>query len=168
LIEVMGRNSGYLALSTAITSGAEVAIIPELHYNMPRILELLAGRFRNRLSDSIIILSEGVCSADTFIEHLQRESGPNTIRQEVRKTVLGHVQRGGRPSNADRLLASRMGEYAALALLDGEGGSMVGIQKGRLTLVDLEKVGTMKKSIGDELIRLARNLGIEIGDAVEL
>lgn len=168
LVEVMGRSSGYLALSTAITSGAEVAVIPERRYNMPRILELLAARFRNRNDNSLIILAEGVCSADTFIEHMQREQGTNVLRQEVRKTVLGHVQRGGRPSAADRLMASRMGEYATMALLDGESGWMVGFRKGHLELIDLEKVCSEKKTLADDLLRLARNLGIEIGDAVEV
>lgn len=168
LIEVMGRNSGYLALTTAIASGAEVAVIPELRYNMPRILELLATRYRNRLNDSIIILAEGVCEADAFIRHMQEVAGESGLKQEVRKTVLGHVQRGGRPSHADRLLASRMGELAAITLLQGETGSMVGLSKGRLTLVDLEKVCSMKKAVPDDVLRLARHLGIELGDAVEV
>ncbi len=168
LIEVMGRNSGYLALSTAISCGAEVAVIPEFRYNMPRILDLLANRYRNRLNDSIIILAEGVCDADTFIKHMQEVQGENVLKQEVRKTVLGHVQRGGRPSHFDRLLASRMGELAVISLLSGERGSMVALNRGRLTLVDLEKVCTMKKRLPNDIIRLARHLGIELGDVVEV
>ncbi len=166
LIEVMGRNSGYLALTTAITTGAEVAVVPELRYNMPRILDLLASRYRNRLSDSIIILAEGVCDADTFIQRL-REAGGDQLKQEIRKTVLGHVQRGGRPSHADRLLASEMGEFAVLALLQGEQNSLVGISRGRLTLVDLEKVCSTKKQLSTQIIRLARHLSIELGDTME-
>ena len=167
LIEVMGRGSGYLALTTAVSSGAEVAVIPEYRYNMPRILDLLAGRFRNRLADSIIILAEGVCDADTFIKHMQEVQGTHALQQEVRKTVLGHVQRGGRPSHFDRLLASRMGELAVIALLQGESDSMVALNKGRLTLVDLEKVCTQKKTLAMDMIRLARHLGIELGDVME-
>ena len=106
LIEVMGRNSGYLALTTAITTGAEVAVIPEFMHNMPRILDMLANRYRNRLNDSIILLAEGVCDADEFIKKMQGDPGAEQIvKQEIRKTVLGHVQRGGRPTHADRLLA---------------------------------------------------------------
>jgi 6-phosphofructokinase 1 len=166
LIEVMGRNSGYLALTTAITTGAEVAVIPELRYNMPRILDLMAARFRNRLNDSIIILAEGVCDAETFIQRM-REAGGDQLKQEVRKTVLGHVQRGGSPSSADRLLASQMGEFAVLALLQGERGALVGMNRGRLSLVDLEKVCSTKKELSSDKIRLARHLGVEIGDTVE-
>jgi 6-phosphofructokinase 1 len=166
LIEVMGRNSGYLALTTAITTGAEVAVIPEFRYNMPRILDLMAARYRNRLNDSIIILAEGVCDAETFIKRMQ-EAGGDQLKQEVRKTVLGYVQRGGRPSSADRLLASQMGEFAVLALLQGERNALVGLNRGRLTLVDLEKVCGTKKHLPTDKIRLARHLGVEIGDPVE-
>ncbi len=166
LIEVMGRNSGYLALTTAITSGAEVAVIPEFRYNMQRIIDIMNSRYRNRLNDSIIILAEGVCDAETFISRME-EAGGDQLKQEIRKTVLGHVQRGGSPSNFDRLLASQMGEFAVLALLQGERNALVGEQKGRLTLVDLEKVTTNKKSLPRDKIRLARHLGIEIGDTVE-
>jgi 6-phosphofructokinase 1 len=168
LIEVMGRNSGYLALTTAISTGAEVAVIPELRYNMPRILDLLAARYRNRLNDTIIILAEGVCDANEFVEKMQSPNSANEPKQEIRKTVLGHVQRGGRPSHYDRLLASRMGELATIALLQSERNSMVALSKGRLTLIDLEKVCSAKKRISDDTIRLARHLGIELGDAVEV
>ena len=168
LVEVMGRGSGYLALTTAVSSGAEVAVIPEYRYNMPRILDLLASRYRNRLNDSIIILAEGVCDADTFIKHMQEVQGETGLKQEVRKTVLGHVQRGGRPSHFDRLLASRMGELAVISLLSGENSSMVALSKGRLTLIDLEKVCATKKRLPNDLIRLARHLSIELGDVVEV
>ena len=167
LIEVMGRHCGYLALATAISCGAEVAIIPEFRYNMPRIHEVLSSRYRNRLTDSIIILAEGVCSADEFEKRLQAEHG-GEIKQEIRKTVLGHVQRGGRPTHFDRLLASRMGELAVLALMSGETNMMVVHSKGKLDLVDIEKVCTMKKPLPPDLIRLSRHLGIEIGDSVEI
>ncbi len=168
LVEIMGRNSGYLAMTTAIASGAEVVVIPEYRYNMQRILELLSARYRNRLNDSIILLAEGVCDADTFIQHMTKAGGSEGISQEVRKTVLGHVQRGGRPSHFDRLLASRMGELAATGLLQGETGSMVALSRGRLTLIDLERVCSGKKQVSPDIFRLARQLGIEFGDTVEV
>ncbi len=167
LIEVMGRNSGYLALTTAITSGAEVAVIPEFRYNIPRIIDLINTRYRNRLNDTIIILAEGVCDAETFARRL-REAAGDSLKQEIRKTVLGHIQRGGTPSQADRLIASQMGEFAVLALLQGERNALVGLNRGRISLVDLEKVCSMKKQLPTDKIRLARHLGIEIGDPVEL
>lgn len=167
LVEVMGRNSGYLALSTAISTGAEVAVIPEFRYNMPRILHMLRERFETRRDSSTIILAEGVCSAETFIKHLNDTSGPEPLKQEVRKTVLGHVQRGGVPTHFDRMLATRMGEMAVIGLLQGESGVMTALNKARLTLIDLETVIGKKKHPAPELIRLARHLGIEFGDVME-
>ncbi len=95
LVEVMGRNSGYLALSTAISTGAEVAVIPEFRYNMPRILRMLRERFETRRDSSTIILAEGVCSAETFIKHLNDTSGPEPLQ-------AGSPQDRSRPRAARR------------------------------------------------------------------
>ena len=166
LIEVMGRNSGYLALSTAISCGAEVAVIPEFAYNMPRIVNMLRSRFMQMRDNSIIVLAEGVCDADTFIARMLEEEG-GSFDQEIRKTVLGHVQRGGSPTHFDRVLAARFGEMAVMGLLQGESGSMTGLTRSHVTLIDLEKVIGFKKHPAPELIRLARHLQIEFGDAME-
>jgi len=168
LIEVMGRNSGYLALVTAISCGAEVAVIPEFRHNMDRTLHLLKERYQRTKDNSIIILAEGVCSADEFITRMQTVHGMDELSQEVRKTVLGHVQRGGVPTHFDRVLASRMGELATIGLLQGESGVMTALSRSRLTLLELEKVIGVKKHPAPELIRLARNLNIEFGDPVEV
>lgn len=166
LIEVMGRNSGYLALTTAISCGAEVAVVPEFRYNMPRIVNLLKSRFQQMRDNSIIVLAEGVCDADTFIaKMLEEENG--SFDQEIRKTVLGHVQRGGGPTHFDRILAARFGELAVMGLLQGESGSMTALTRSHVTLVDLDKVIGHKKHPSPELIRLARHLQIEFGDPVE-
>lgn len=166
LIEVMGRNSGYLALTTAISCGAEVAVVPEFRYNMPRIVNLLKSRFQQMRDNSIIVLAEGVCDADTFIARmLEEENG--SFDQEIRKTVLGHVQRGGGPTHFDRILAARFGELAVMGLLQGESGSMTALTRSHVTLVDLDKVIGHKKHPSPELIRLARHLQIEFGDPVE-
>jgi len=165
LVEVMGRGSGYLALMAAISTGAEVAAIPEFAPNYDRIRAMLSSRLRDAFDNSIIILAEGVCGADEFERRLLGDDKNNPlIQQEVRKTVLGHVQRGGRPSHFDRLLASRMGEMAVMGLTSGETGMMVGLNKSRLTLKPLEEVIGHRRMISTELLRLARNLGIEIGD----
>ncbi|MGC1479316.1 MAG: 6-phosphofructokinase [Chthoniobacterales bacterium] len=167
LVEVMGRSSGYLALTTAISAGAEIAVIPEYRVNVPRVLEVLHDRAESSRDNSIIVLAEGVCEAHTFEKWLHESTGDREIRQEVRKTVLGHVQRGGVPTHFDRLLASRMGELAVMSLLQGETGSMVALQKSRVTVVDFDSVLGRKKHPAPELIRLARNLNIEFGDVVE-
>lgn len=167
LIEVMGRNSGYLALTTAIGCGAEIAVIPEYFYNMPRILALLSQRFQKTKDNSIIVLAEGVCDADTFIARMNEEQGV-PFDQEIRKTVLGHVQRGGIPTHFDRMLGARFGELAVMGLLQKENGCMTALAKGRTTLIDLNLVIGRKKHPAPELIRLARNLQIEFGDPVEV
>ena len=168
LIEVMGRNSGYLALTTAISCGAEVAVVPEFAYNMPRIVSLLKSRFEQMRDNSIIVLAEGVCDADTFIPRMLEEEHGVAFDQEIRKTVLGHVQRGGGPTHFDRILAARFGELAVMGLLQGESGSMTALARSHVTLVDLENVIGLKKHPSPELIRLARHLQIEFGDPVEV
>jgi len=168
LIEVMGRNSGYLALTTAISCGAEVAVIPEYFYNMDRIVALLHERFKKTRDNSIIVLAEGVCNAGTFIGRMKEANGGKEFNQEIRETVLGHVQRGGSPTQFDRMLGSRFGEMAVLGLLAQETGCMTALSKGRTTMIDLNLVIGRKKHPAPELIRLARNLQIEFGDPVEL
>jgi len=168
LIEVMGRNSGYLALTTAISCGAEIAVIPEYFYNMERVVGLLHERFQKTRDNSIIILAEGVCDAGTFIQRMKEANGGREFEQEVRETVLGHVQRGGSPTHFDRMLGSRFGELAVTGLLQQETGCMTALSKGRTTFVELEDVIGRKKHPAPELIRLARNLQIEFGDPMEV
>ena len=167
LIEVMGRNSGYLALTTAIGCGAEVAVIPEFEHNMPRIVHLLRSRFEQARDNSIIILAEGVSDADAFIARMLVEQGGEDFGQEIRKTVLGHVQRGGSPTHFDRVLGARFGELAVMGLLQAESGCMTALTRSRVTFIDLEKVIGYRKHPAPELIRLARHLQIEFGDPVE-
>lgn len=168
LIEVMGRNSGYLALSTAVSSGASVAVVPEYRYNMERIVSLLHKRYQGSRDNSIVILAEGVCGAAAFMEQMKAAIPGGEFEQEVRASVLGHVQRGGIPTHFDRMLGARFGELAVLGLLQQETGCMTALSKGRTTLVPLEQVIGKKKHPAPELIRLARNLQIEFGDAVEV
>lgn len=167
LIEVMGRNSGYLALTTAVSCGAEIAVIPEYFYNMKRIVSLLHERYQKTRDNSIIVLAEGVCDADTFISRMQQEMGQG-YNQEIRKTVLGHVQRGGIPTHFDRILGARFGELAVTGLLQQETGCMTALSKGKATLIDLSQIIGRKKHPAPELIRLARNLQIEFGDPMEV
>ncbi|HUB65923.1 MAG TPA: ATP-dependent 6-phosphofructokinase, partial [Candidatus Methylacidiphilales bacterium] len=164
VVEVMGRGSGYLALMTTISTGSQVAVIPEFRMNIDKIVEVLDRRFTNRHNNSVIIVAEGVCQGAEF---LQRLSAVEKVKQEVRLTVLGHVQRGGTPTHYDRLLASRMGEMAVLALIAGEKGSMVATVNGKMQLRDFDEVLERHKPLPTDAIRLARNIGIEIGDVVE-
>jgi 6-phosphofructokinase 1 len=164
VVEVMGRGSGYLALMSAISTGSQVAVIPEFRMNIPNIAKLLDDRSKGNHNASVIIVAEGVCQGAEFMQRLV-EVGQ--VKQEVRLTVLGHVQRGGIPTHYDRLLASRMGEMAILALTSGEKGSMVATVNGRMQLRDFDDILDRRKGLPGDAIRLARNIGIEIGDVVE-
>ena len=164
VVEVMGRGSGYLALMTTISTGSQVAVIPEFRMNLDSIVDRLHHRFSTRHNNSVIIVAEGVCQGADFMNRLV---ATGKVRQEVRLTVLGHIQRGGTPTHYDRLLASRMGEMAVLALISGESGSMVSTVNGKTQLRDFDEVLDRRKPLPGDAIRLARNIGIEIGDVVE-
>jgi 6-phosphofructokinase 1 len=164
VVEVMGRGSGYLALMATISTGSQVAVIPEFRMNLDSIVGVLDHRFSSRHNNSVILVAEGVCEGAKFMERLL---ATGKVKQEVRLTVLGHIQRGGTPTHYDRLLASRMGEMAVLALISGESGSMVSTVNGKTQLRDFDEVLDRRKALPGDAIRLARNIGIEIGDVVE-
>jgi len=130
LVEVMGRHSGQLALAVGIAGGAEEILIPERPVNIRAVCErLCAGRHRGKTS-SIIVVAEGVeGGAFRVAEQLKKLS-----RNEYRVCILGHIQRGGSPTAADRCLATRLGAYAVKAVVEGETGKMVGEIGGRRTL----------------------------------
>jgi len=164
VVEVMGRGSGYLALMSTISTGSQVAVIPEFRMNMESIVQVLHNRFSAQHNNSVILVAEGVCQGADF---MQRLIATGKVKQEVRLTVLGHIQRGGTPTHYDRLLASRMGEMAVLALISGESGSMVSTVNGRTQLRDFDEILDRHKALPGDAIRLARNIGVEIGDVVE-
>jgi 6-phosphofructokinase 1 len=164
VVEVMGRGSGYLALMSTISTGSQVAVIPEFRLNFDNIVDVLDRRFTSNHNASVILVAEGVCQGAEFMQKLM---ATGKVRQEVRLTVLGHVQRGGSPTHYDRLLASRMGEMAVLALLSGETGAMVATVNGRMQLRDFDEILERRKALPADSIRLARNIGIELGDVVE-
>ena len=130
LVEVMGRHSGQLALAVGIAGGAEEILIPERPVNIRAVCErLCAGRHRGKTS-SIIVVAEGVeGGAFRVAEQLKKLS-----RNEYRVCILGHIQRGGSPTAADRCLATRLGAYAVKAVVEGETGKMVGEIGGWRTL----------------------------------
>lgn len=134
---------------------------------MDSIIKNLTKRMERKHNNSVIIVAEGVCSGQDFTNQLL-EAGKTSLNQEVRLTVLGHVQRGGSPTHFDRLLASRMGEFAILALAQGETGCMVSLVAGKMQLRDFDQILGKKKSLPADALRLARNLGIEFGDTVEV
>ena len=162
VVEVMGRKQGYLALMSAIASGSQIAVIPEFRYDMDLIIENLTRRRLRRHNNSVVVVAEGACTGQNFMERLLA-AGKDKLQQEVRLTVLGHLQRGSPPTISDRFLATRMGEFAVLALNQGEHGSMVGLLRNRMNLTDLQEIKGHRPALPADAIRLARNLGMEVG-----
>jgi len=155
VIEVMGRNSGYLASISAIAAGAEYALVPERDFDLSEICQQLRARYEEGRDNAIIILAEGAGNA-----HQIADSIKDAIGFETRVTVLGHYQRGGAPTVFDRLLASRLGKNAVDLLLKGEKGLMVGLSNNSIITTSLEDVVKGEKKPHDEMLRLAEVLGI--------
>lgn len=153
IIEVMGRNCGYLALMAAISGGAEVALIPEVSFEVENIIDKIKERYSEGKTRSVIILAEGVGSAGDFGKVFGMIGG-----FETRITVLGHIQRGGSPTHFDRILATRMGASSVDALLAGESSVMTALQKKRIELMPLKDVLGNKRELDKELIEIAENL----------
>lgn len=156
IVEVMGRNSGYLASTTAIATGAEFALVPEVPFDLNEICQSLKMRYEEGRTNAIIIMAEGAGNAASIADSIK-----NKVGFETRVTVLGHYQRGGAPTVFDRLLGSRFGRKAVELLLHGTKGVMVGTSTASLTTTLLEMVvkGGQKK-LNEDLLRMADILGI--------
>ncbi len=154
IIEVMGRESGYLATMSAIASGAEIVIVPEVPYDIKDISVRLKKRYDEQRSNSIIIVAEGAVSAFQIEKELKDEIG-----FEIRVTVLGHIQRGGSPSIFDRLIASRFGYHAINFLKQGGKGKMVGLVKDEITFTPYKDVISKQIPFNAELIHIMELLG---------
>jgi 6-phosphofructokinase 1 len=150
----MGRSSGYLALMSAIATGAEAVIVPEVKYDLDKIAARIKERYKLGKVSNIIIVAEGATTAYQVARQLSKIAG---IVSKI--TVLGHLQRGGSPSGYDRTLASRLGSAAVLKLLEGYSGCMVGLVKGEIKVTSFDTVFNNKRELGPRLIELAEVLG---------
>ena len=154
LIETMGRDSGYLALVSGLAGGAELVLVPEIETSMAEVATAIEEAYVRGKAHCIIIVAEGWqpgCHAlSDYLQEREEELG-----FEVRLTVLGHVQRGGKPSAFDRLLATRLGAAAAQTLIDGQSGVMVGWAGNHLVLTPLEEAVAFQKEVSLELGKLA-------------
>jgi 6-phosphofructokinase 1 len=158
LIEVMGRNCGYLALASGIICGAEMTLIPEHPASMDTVAETILDSYRRHKAHCIIMVAEGW---QPGLRVLQDYLHSNHFDEgfDVREVVLGHVQRGGTPSAYDRLLAMRMGVCAVDALVEGGGaGKMVGLHGDKLDMIDLAEATTKVKPLSEELMRISQML----------
>jgi len=151
VIEVMGRRSGYLALAAGIGGGAEIVIVPEHPTDMDKILgEMKAAHDRGK-PHFIVVVAEGATPTATEIRDAVAAAHSGF---DARLTVLGHVQRGGSPTAADRLLATKLGTGAVDALLAGKSGVMVGIRANETVLVDFDEVLVCNRPADADLVRL--------------
>lgn len=155
VIEVMGRNSGYLASISAIATGAEYALVPEREYDLAEICQQLRARYEEGRDNAIIILAEGAGHGREIADSIK-----DAIGFETRATVLGHYQRGGAPTVFDRLLASRFGKKSVELLVAGTWGVMVGLSCNAVLATPLEDVIKGEKRPQDEVLRLAEVLGV--------
>lgn len=157
VVEVMGRDAGFIALQVALGGGAEEVLVPEEKPDFPAMLARLHRGRRAGKTSSIIVVAEGAWpgGASAVADELRKLGN-----DEFRVSVLGHIQRGGTPTARERLLATRMGAHAVRAAVAGETGKMVGIAGGRMVLVPLAEAVEKKKPLDPELLALARRLAL--------
>ena len=157
-IEVMGRDAGFLALNSALASGAEAAIIPERETQEDQLEELIKNGFRKSKNSSIVIVAESEITggAQGLAERMHRDHP----EYDVRVTILGHIQRGGSPTAYDRILASRMGVAAIEALMDEQRSIMIGIVNDVIVHVPFTKAIKDDKPVNEKLLGVIQMLSI--------
>ena len=155
VVEVMGRNAGDIALWAGLAGGAETILCPEYDFDMEEMIGKLNRGHERGKKHSIIVVAEGVGSAMEISKQIEAKAG-----FETRVTVLGHVQRGGSPTAADRVLASRLGARAVELLLEGLGGRAVGIEQNKLVDYDIIDALSKKHTIDKKMYDLSEELSI--------
>ena len=156
-IEVMGRDAGFLAQNSAIASGAEAAIIPEDSTNVDQLARFMERGIRKSKKSCIVIVSESPkCGALYYADRVKKEF-PSF---DVRVSILGHLQRGGRPTAHDRILASRTGVGAIEAILQGQRNVMVGVRNNEIVYVPLVEAIRSDKPFDRKLIKVLDELSI--------
>ncbi|MGN0267485.1 MAG: 6-phosphofructokinase [Lachnospiraceae bacterium] len=154
IIEVMGRNAGYIALWSAIASGAEDVLLPERYdYNEQAIIDSLIEKHRSGKTHHIIINAEGIGHSTSMAKRIEQATGI-----ETRATVLGHMQRGGSPSCKDRVYASIMGAKAVELLSEGKTKRIVAYKNGDYVDFDIDEALSMTKDIPEEQYQIFRKL----------
>ena len=157
LVEVMGRNHGYLALMAGIAGGAEFIALPEIKTDPETIATRLRADYRKGKAHALVVVAEGAWYNAEKLQRYFREHHER-LGFEIRVTILGHVQRGGSPGAFDRLLGTRMGAAATEYLAHGDHGILVGLINGKITATQLDEAVTKKKELDLGLLDLARAL----------
>lgn len=184
VVEVMGRNAGWIALHSGVASGSDVILLPEIPFTLDSVFEKVRQRIDKGKRSSLICVSEGakLRGGQQFVAR-RIETSPDPIRLggiakylaeqiedgtqvETRYVILGHTQRGGIPVAADRVLGTLLGSHAMTLLRQGKVGRMVAVQKGQLADIDLAEPAGKQRLVSpdDPLIVAARNVGTLFGD----
>ena len=157
-VEVMGRDAGFLALNGAIAAGAEAAIIPEFSTEVDQLEQFINHGFKKSKSSSIVLVAESELTGGAM--HYAERVKNEYPQYDVRVTILGHLQRGGRPTAHDRIIASRMGVASIQALLEGQRNVMIGLENDKIVYVPFAKAIKNDKPIDRELVNVLAELSI--------
>lgn len=150
IVEVMGRKRGFLALTVGLTVGAEIILVPEVKYTNEKIFKTLKENNAKGKKSGIIVAAEGIGDTHNLAREIEENTGT-----EVRLSILGYAQRGGNPTARSRLLSSLFADKAVELLSKGQGSRIVGLQKGRITSIELEKSCKTEKPLDLNLLKLA-------------
>jgi 6-phosphofructokinase 1 len=174
VVEVMGRDAGWIALEAGIAGGAHVILIPEIPFTVENVCQFVKKREGFGKRFTIVVVAEGVKPPPELKDNRRAGSVGNLIgnaiavraRKEVRVSVLGHIQRGGSPTPFDRILATRFGVAAVDLIAQGGFGKMVCLRNTRIEAVDIaQAIGQMKIVDPDgQLVQTARAIGVSFGD----
>ncbi len=150
VVEVMGRNAGYIAVNTGVACGATYIIVPEIPWSIDEVCDKIKRTRETGKHHFIIVVSEGVGNSAEIAKQIERNTGV-----ESRATILGHVQRGGSPTIRDRVAASELGYYAVQLLYEGKGNRVAGIQNNKIVDYDIQEALSMKKTFEYDLYKIA-------------
>jgi phosphofructokinase-like protein len=174
VLEVMGRDAGWIALHAAISGGADVCVIPEIPWDAARVCAKITERARHGRPFSLVVVAEGATPAGSGRPGSAGQAVVDAIRDtlpevDVRITVLGHLQRGGSPVAFDRLLATRFGVGAVDLVEAGRWGELVALRNGRIEGVSIRDAVASYRTVdpAGDLVRTARAVGIELGGGTE-
>jgi 6-phosphofructokinase 1 len=157
-VEVMGRNSGYIAINSGIAGGATAIIIPEENMSFDDLFNMLGADKETSKKSNLVVVAEGSKIGDA--NTLAKKVAERSSYFDIKVTILGHLQRGGAPTYFDRVLASRMGIAAVEGLLAGQKDVMVGIKDNKIVYNDFNLIMTNKHDIDSESLRIAKILSI--------
>ena len=158
LVEVMGRDTGHIALRTAIATGAVAVLVPEGPMSVKELHEHLSYLKSKNKSSNIVIVAEGNPTGNAFevADKLQKLQSS----YEIRVSLIGHIQRGGSPTAADRVLAAELGTFAVESLIQGMCGLMVGVINRKMVLTPIEKAVNERNGLNEELLRISDYLSV--------